>query len=317
MLLYKKGSDSLEEKAIIVNHLVKKYGQFVAVNDLSFSVDKGSLFAFLGVNGAGKSTTIEILCTLLEATSGEIIINGHVLGSVKTNNDIRNSIGIVFQQSILDGQLTVKENIIHRAKLYSLNKKEIEENYRFVKEFLHLSDIEKKLYGNLSGGQKRRVDIARAIIHRPKILFLDEPTTGLDPHTRQFVWKAIARLQEESNMTIFLTTHYMEEAAFADNIVVIKQGKIIAQGTPNQLKETYAKDLLVIAFKEGVHATRLLLEKNYEYTAVGDVFHIKISSTLDAIPIINELKDHFSSFEVIKATMDDVFITMNGGETNE
>ncbi len=190
--------------AIKVENLCKQYGEQQAVKGISFTVEQGTLFAFLGENGAGKSTTIEILCTLLKKSSGQVTINGFTLDASNDNADIRKSIGVVFQQSLLDERLTVRENILHRGKTYGLSKAQLTDNYQFVSTYLHLEDIEKKKYGTLSGGgQKRRADIARALIHRPSILFLDEPTTGLDPQTRQFVWQAIKQLQLETNMTVF------------------------------------------------------------------------------------------------------------------
>lgn len=290
--------------AIDVQHLQKHYGEVKAVNDISFSVEQGALFAFLGTNGAGKSTTIEILCTLLEKTGGDVCVNGHALGTLKENTAIRKSIGIVFQQSLLDAQLTVNENIMHRGRFYDLTKQQLAENYAFVSDYLELEDIAHKKYGQLSGGQKRRADIARALIHRPPILFLDEPTTGLDPQSRQLVWAAIERLRAETNMTVFLTTHYMEEAAFADNIIVLKRGKIVAQGSPNELKERYASDQLLLTFQEGFTPDAL----GYPLQQQGDVYAMKLSSTLEAIDILHTVAPHITSFEVIKGSLDDVFV---------
>lgn len=297
--------------AIKVQDLKKQYGNVTAVKGISFSVKKGSFFAFLGSNGAGKSTTIEILCTLLEKTSGDVVINGHTLGTVNNNQSIRQSIGIVFQQSLLDPLLTVKENIIHRGRFYNMPKAQLKENYEFVYKYLQLEDIESKKYGQLSGGQRRRADIARAIIHKPKLLFLDEPTTGLDPHTRRFVWETIERLRQESNMTIFLTTHYMEEAANADQIVIIKKGEIVAQGTPNELKEQYASDQLIIALKSDVHAHEIAALIDLDMALAGDVYKVKLPSTMDAIPIIQRISPFITSFEVVKGSIDQVFIQIN------
>ena len=293
--------------AIDVKNLEKNYGEVQAVKNISFSVEQGALFAFLGTNGAGKSTTIEILCTLLEKSSGDVQVNGHTLGTLKANTEIRKSIGIVFQQSLLDPLLSVKENILHRGRFYQLTKEQLNENYAFVSEYLQIEDIAKKKYGQLSGGQKRRADIARAIIHRPQILFLDEPTTGLDPQTRQFVWEAIERLRKETNMTVFLTTHYMEEAAVADQIVILKEGKIIAQGTPNELKEKYASDQLLLTFKKNTEIAAL----GYPLKQQGDVYQMNIASTLDAVDILNALAEHLTSFEVIKGSLDSVFVQIN------
>lgn len=294
---------------IEVQNLKKNYREMEAVKGISFKVKQGSLFAFLGTNGAGKSTTIDILCTLTAKTSGTVKIAGHTIGTGSANDLIRKKIGVVFQDSILDERLTVNENIWHRGVAYGLSKEEWKNNYQFVTNYLHLEDIAKKKYGKLSGGQRRRVDIARALIHRPSILFLDEPTTGLDPKTRQFVWQAIQKLQEETNMTVFLTTHYMEEAAMADEIVVIKSGKIVAQGTPNQLKERYAYDQLSVEFNKAIDGAKYL--SSHPYTFNQGTFTVPIRSTIEALEILKELEPVLQSFEVIKGSMDDVFIRIN------
>lgn len=294
--------------AIQVDNLRKQYGEHEAVQGISFNVQQGELLAFLGANGAGKSTTIEILCTLLKKTSGTVHINGFTLDAKNDNADIRKSIGVVFHQSLLDQCLTVYENIIHRGKTYGLTKAELTTNYQFVSTYLHLDDIEKKKYGTLSGGQKRRADIARALIHKPKILFLDEPTTGLDPQTRQFVWQAIKKLQQETNMTIFLTTHYMEEAAVAHHVIVLKNGQIVAQGTPDVLKTTYAYDQMAFVFKNDKDGVRWLLENKLTYVEKQGIFTIKVDSTLHALTLLKNAELLLASFEVIKGTMDDVFI---------
>lgn len=301
---------------IEVKGLKKQFGTTTAVKGIDFTVKKGSMFAFLGTNGAGKSTTIEILCTLQEKTSGEVIINGYKLGTVKANEQIRKSIGVVFQQSLLDEQLTVRENIWHRGRFYPLSKKQLKVNYEEVCEKLHLKEIEHKKYGHLSGGQKRRADIARAIIHKPKILFLDEPTTGLDPNTRQLVWNVLESLREETKMTIFVTTHYMEEAVRADHIVIMKKGQIVAQGSPQMLKERYAKDQLILIFKDE-KGEELLKQRNLFYKKRGETVVIPVESTVDALPILEKLKGNISSFEVIKGSLDDVFIEINKEERTD
>lgn len=294
---------------IEVTDLRKKYGQHEAVKGISFSVKEGSLFAFLGTNGAGKSTTIEILCTLLGKTSGRVVVNGFDLDTHNEGN-IRKSIGVVFQQSILDGQLTVEENVLHRGKMYGLSKAELHENYAFVSKYLQLDEIAKKKYKFLSGGQKRRADIARALIHRPKILFLDEPTTGLDPQTRQFVWEAVRRLQLEENMTVFLTTHYMEEAAVAEHVVVIKLGEIVAEGSPDELKAKYAYDSMKLVFSDMQAGVADLTERGLPYSVHNEVVTVQIESTLQGLGLLKELEDSLTSFEVVKGTMDDVFINI-------
>lgn len=312
MNIYKAANGVNNKDPIIdVQKLVKSYHAHQAVKGISFQVKRGSLFAFLGTNGAGKSTTIEILCTLLEKSAGTVTIDGVTLGSRQNNELIRQSIGIVFQQSLLDERLSVKENILHRGRLYRFSKNELEDNWQFVKRSLHLDDIEQQRYGTLSGGQKRRADIARAIIHKPAILFLDEPTTGLDPKTRLFVWETIKRLQKELNMTIFLTTHYMEEAAVADEIVIMKQGQIVAQGTPDSLKERYASDQLSITFTDETAGQHLLLEKGLAFTKKNSIFTVRIPSTMEALALLKKWEPMINSFEVMKGSMDDVFLRLN------
>lgn len=292
--------------AIEVTNLVKTYNDKVAVNDISFTVEEGSFFAFLGANGAGKSTTIEILCTLRQATTGEVTVAGQSLGTLKGNEHIRRSIGIVFQQNLLDDYLTVYENIRHRGRFYQQSKKEFEENYAFVNHYLKLDDIAHKRYEKLSGGQRRRADIARALIHRPHILFLDEPTTGLDPQTRRFVWNAVRTLCQETNMTIFLTTHYMEEAAVADKIIIMKEGTIVAEGSPESLKAAYAADELIIVLKEDAE-----LPAELHATKIGERYYFQLEDTRDALPLLLKLRPYIASFEVIKGSLDDVFIRLN------
>lgn len=294
--------------AIKVENLCKQYGEQQAVKGISFTVEQGTLFAFLGENGAAKSTTIEILCTLLKKSSGQVTINGFTLDASNGNADIRKSIGVVFQQSLLDERLTVRENILHRGKTYGLSKAQLTDNYQFVSTYLHLEDIEEKKYGTLSGGQKRRADIARALIHRPSILFLDEPTTGLDPQTRQFVWQAIKQLQLETNMTVFLTTHYMEEAAVAHQVTVLKQGKIVAQGTPDALKTKYAYDSMALVFQNAQEGVKFLEENAISYTENQGIYTIRLTSTLQALPLLKKAEPLIASFEVIKGSMDDVFL---------
>lgn len=300
--------------AIYVENLHKQYGQHEAVKGISFTVEQGTLFAFLGENGAGKSTTIEMLCTLLKKTSGTVKINGHTLNTHNDNDKIRKSIGVVFQPSLLDERLTVRENIWHRGKLYGMSKQQLADNYQFVHTFLRLGDIEKRKYGTLSGGQKRRTDIARALIHRPSILFLDEPTTGLDPQTRQFVWKTIQKLQAETNMTVFLTTHYMEEAAMAHQVVVLKQGEIVAEGTPDDLKSRYTYDQMAIVFHDHSHGEQWLAGNGIRYTEKQGIYTVRVPSTLHALSLLKQGEPLISSFEVLKGSMDDVFINIMESE---
>lgn len=303
------------EKIIEVEGLKKSYGPVAAVKGISFYVEAGKLFAFLGPNGAGKSTTIDILCTILEADAGAVTIDGHALGA--QDAAIRSAIGVVFQDHLLDPLLTVEENLRVRGSFYhktraNLNKAvEWAANAAAVKEFI------KRPYGKLSGGQKRRADIARALINTPKILFLDEPTTGLDPQTRKNVWESIQRLQKETGMTVFLTTHYMEEAAEADYVIVIDNGEIAAKGTPTALRAQYASDLVKLFPTDEAALVSLLEELKLPYTKVSDRLIIKISSTMEALPLLERAKPYIGGFEVLNGTMDDAFIGITGKEIRQ
>ena len=293
-----------------VKKLTKKYKNFVAVNDISFEVVKQSLFAFLGPNGAGKSTTINIIATLLEKTSGNILINGYHVGL--ENQMVRQNIGIVFQNNMLDELLTVRENIILRAALYNISKKECEKRLEEMHEYIGLSDILDRKYGKLSGGQKRKSDIARALIHYPTILFLDEPTTGLDPNTRIHVWKIIKKLQIEKQITIFLTTHYMEEATRADKIVIINKGQIVVEGTPSQLKDKYSIDIVKIMPFDITAYILYLNNKGLKYDVVADQVIVPVKNSKDALMLLKESEYYIKSFEVLNGSMDDVFLNITG-----
>jgi multidrug/hemolysin transport system ATP-binding protein len=296
---------------IRVENLVKSYGDLIAVNNVSFQVRRGSLFAFLGPNGAGKSTTINVMTTLLQADSGKVFLNE------QTSEDyLRNKIGVVFQGNVLDDDLTVKENLMCRAALYLKTQSEVKSRYKELSSFLHLSEFEHQRFKTLSGGQKRRAEIARALLSNPEILLLDEPTTGLDPETRQLVWKVIEELKIKHGLTIFLTTHYMEEAANADHVVIIHKGKIVAEGTPSVLKDKYSSDQLKVV---PLDKTKLIekLEKNKRnYKKISDQYILEVADAKDAIFMIDEFKGNIKTFEVVSGTMDDVFINVIGGENN-
>lgn len=232
---------------IEVKNLTKKFKEFTAVDNISFTVDKGDIFAFLGPNGAGKTTTIKMLITLLKPTKGEIILNG--FNSVQDPSDVRNSFGIVFQDSSLDDELSAFENMEFHGVLYGVPKKVREERIKQLLEMVDLWDRKNEFVKNFSGGMKRRLEIARGLLHHPKILFLDEPTLGLDPQTRNHIWKYIKELNEKEEITVFLTTHYMDEAEkMANKIAVIDHGKIIAQGTADELKKATNTNSLEEAF---------------------------------------------------------------------
>ena len=296
------------KKIIEVENLVKNYKDVEAVKNISFSVEEGSFFAFLGINGAGKSTTINILCTVLEKTSGKVRIGGYDLDTHKSK--IKDLIGIVFQGSVLDKQLTVKENLVSRAAYYGFGKKEIQSRIEELSEIFELDEIMNRRYAKLSGGQRRRVDIARALINRPRILFLDEPTTGLDPKTRIQVWNIIHNLRKETGLTVFLTTHYMEETIDCDNVVIIDSGKIVANDTPHNLKSRFAHNRLVWYSQPSSDAENLLKTEKLEYEYVGDAYKIKIDNIQTATQLIR--KYNFTDYEVIKGNMDDVFLKVTG-----
>jgi multidrug/hemolysin transport system ATP-binding protein len=302
-------------RIIDVVDLKKSYGDVEAVKGICFHVNEGDLFAFLGPNGAGKSTTIDILCTLLKQNSGKVLIDGYELG--KQDDAIRSTIGVVFQDSLLDPLLTVRENLNVRAKFYTKDKAQIKCAIQTAAEVADITDFIDRPYGKLSGGQRRRTDIARALVHTPKVLFLDEPTTGLDPQTRKSVWNTIRKLQKEQGMTIFLTTHYMEEAANADYVVIIDHGLISAKGTPYELKEQYSHDILKIKPNDEQALLAFLGSKRLSYKKKTELYHIKLKSTVQAIPIIKQSEHLIESFEVVRGTMDDVFITVTGKEMRE
>jgi len=303
------------EKILEVNHLKKYYGKIKAVDDISFYVEKGKLFAFLGPNGAGKSTTIDVLCTLLKPDEGEVIVNGYHLG--KDDNQIRSSIGVVFQEGFLDALLTVEENIKIRGHFYGLNGKPLDDAFTQVVSATGVSEFLKRPYGKLSGGQRRRSDIARALINTPQILFLDEPTTGLDPQTRKKVWETIKKMQRETGMTVFLTTHYMEEAGEADYVIVIDNGKIAARGTPLDLKRQYASDSLKIIFSDLPSIVNILQTMGLEYRTTQQEVIVRIPNTMEALPIIDRCRPFMAGFEVLAGTMDDAFIGITGREIRE
>lgn len=303
------------ERIIEVSGLKKAYGKIQAVNDIDFHVNAGQLFAFLGPNGAGKSTTIDIICTLLEPDAGTVLVDGHRLGDEDFH--IKSKIGVVFQDNLLDKLLTVKENLDVRGSFYDLDKQDIQEAIERAAQATGIIEFIDRPYGKLSGGQRRRADIARALINTPKILFLDEPTTGLDPQTRKSVWDTIQKLQRETGMTIFLTTHYMEEASRADYVVIIDEGKIAAKGTPTELREEYSSDVLTIHTNDQDQLTKKMNELKLSFEATNQKVTILLKRTIDAIPILNECKPWITHFEVETGTMDDAFIGITGKELRE
>ena len=291
---------------IEISGLNKSFGDVHAVCDLSFKVREGELFAFLGVNGAGKSTTINIICGGLEKDSGRVIVDGcdveHDLEKVK------NRLGVVFQNSVLDKALSVRSNLESRAALYGIYGEEFKTRLSELAKLLDFEDILGRAVGKLSGGQRRRIDIARALLHRPKLLILDEPTTGLDPQTRKLLWGVISDLQRREKMTVFLTTHYMEEAADADYVVILDSGSISAEGTPLELKNKYTGDFITLYGVSEEDAKRL----SVPYEAVADGFRLSVKNTAEATALIMKNPELFRDYEVTKGKMDDVFLAATG-----
>lgn len=296
------------EEVLRITNVSKSFGKVKAVNNISFKVKKGEMFAYLGVNGAGKSTTISMICGTLKKDSGSILVCGEDIE--KDSNYIKNKIGVVFQNSVLDQTLSVYENLKYRASLYNITGNEFKKRFEELSKMFDLNEIKSQKIKTLSGGQRRRVDIARAIIHNPEFLILDEPTTGLDPNTRKKLWNIIRDLRETNGMTVFLTTHYMEEAADADFIIIIEKGKIITEGTPLDLKNKYAKDTITIYNVEENDVMKLKLP----YTKIRDGFKLEVDNTSIATDLIIKNKDIFKDYEIIKGKMDDVFLNATGNE---
>ena len=298
--------------SVEVEHLSKSYGEVKAVNDISFRVRQGSLFAFLGVNGAGKSTTINIICSILKKDAGRVTVCGHDLD--REGDRIKEEIGIVFQTSVLDKQLTVAENLDLRASFYGLSKAARKKNVERIVELLSLQPILKRPVGNLSGGQQRRVDIARAMVHDPRLLMLDEPSTGLDPKARLAVWSLIDGIRAETGMTVFLTTHYLEEAEKAGYVVIMDKGQIIAEGTPNELKNRYSYDSLLSYCKRDETFEKGLLAEGYRFSYDGEkrAYRIVIENSEAAKRLMQRFDGYTTDIEIIKGTMDDVFLNVTG-----
>ena len=291
---------------IEISSLSKRFGEVQAVNDLSFRVKEGELFAFLGINGAGKSTTINIMCGQLSKDSGTVQLSGVDLDS--DPESIKRNLGVVFQNSVLDKELSVQDNLQSRAALYGIRGKAFRERLAELAGLLEFDDLLKRTVGKLSGGQRRRIDIARALIHSPKILILDEPTTGLDPQTRSTLWQVIGDLRKNEGMTVFLTTHYMEEAADADYVVILDSGMIAAEGTPLELKNTYTGDFITVYGAEESQIKQL----GAPYETIRDAYRVSVPNTAAATELILKYPDIFRDYEITKGKMDDVFLAVTG-----
>lgn len=294
------------DNIIEINNLSKSFGDVKAVRDLSFHVKTGELFAFLGVNGAGKSTTINIMCGQLSCDSGSVVINGKALAG--NTDEIKRDLGVVFQNSVLDGALSVYDNLESRAALYGITGKDFKKRLCELSELLDFKDLYKRAVNKLSGGQRRRIDIARALLHKPKILVLDEPTTGLDPQTRKTLWNVISDLRRTENLTVFLTTHYMEEAVDADYVVIIDSGSISAEGTPLELKNTYTEDYITLYGVDTATVEKL----GVPYETIRDAYRLSVPNTAAATELIIKYPEVFRDFEITKGKMDDVFLSVTG-----
>ncbi len=296
--------------AISVRDLRKSYDDAEAVKGISFEVPEGSFFAFLGPNGAGKSTTISIICSLLAYDSGTV----EVFGKDVSDPSVKGDIGVVFQDPMMDARLTVRENLTVRGGLYGLSGETLKGSVDRALEVSDSAEFADRRYGTLSGGQRRRADIARALVHGPRLLLLDEPTAGLDPQTRKRMWDTIIELNRDEGLTVLLTTHYMEEAAGADDIVVINRGEIAAHGTPAMLRERYCSDTMSVVPKDMSAVRGLLDSQGIAYGVHADTLEIPLSSTVDAVPIIRMLEGKLDSLEVRTGTLDDAFIRITGEE---
>ncbi len=291
---------------IKIEQLSKSFGDVKAVQNISFHVKEGELFAFLGVNGAGKSTTINIICGQLFKDSGTIEIDGM---NIENHLDqIKNELGVVFQNSVLDNSLSVYDNLQSRAALYGITGKAFEKRIEELSKLLDFESIIKRTVGKLSGGQRRRIDIARALIHHPKILIFDEPTTGLDPQTRKLLWDVVNDLRKKENLTVFLTTHYMEEASDADYVVILDSGQIVSEGTPLSLKNAYAGDYITLYNVE----EEVVKSFHKPYSILRDGYRIEVKNTAEATSLILANPTIFSDYEVTKGKMDDVFLAVTG-----
>ncbi|SIS60149.1 ATP-binding cassette domain-containing protein [Salimicrobium flavidum] len=298
---------------ISVKDLTKTYKQTEAVKAINFEVEEGEIFGFLGPNGAGKSTTINMICTMLKPTSGSITINGY---DVKKDKDkVRASIGIIFQENTLDEKLTANENLMLHCRFYKVPKDKRQERIREVLEIVDLVEVSKQRVETFSGGMKRRLEIARGLLHYPKVLFLDEPTVGLDPQTRSHLWEYILKLKKKEGITMFLTTHYLDEAEISDRVAIMDQGDIIAIDSPTALKDQLGGDMIELSTEDNDQALREIDEKvsGAEVSVEGDTIHLKVESS-DAFisSFIKTLEIPITRLNIRKPTLNDVFLAFTG-----
>ncbi|AJM77744.1 hypothetical protein VT73_06580 [Rathayibacter toxicus] len=302
------------EYMIEVDNISKSYGEIPAVKNLSFSVAAGSVFAFLGTNGAGKSTTISCITTVLRADSGSIRIDGLAVG--QNDDAIRSTIGVVFQSSLLDPTLTVRENLSDRAAFYGLSRARLSERMEKLSDLVQLGEFLDRPYGLLSGGQKRRADIARALLHEPGVLFLDEPTAGLDPHSREQVWHTVHELRATQGLTVFLTTHYMEETEEADNVAIIHAGTLVVSGTPGELRRRYSSSILTVTSGAPDDVHRACARTGLTMTSDSGSARISVADSAQAFRFLEDNRAIIDDFEFRHGTMDDVFLAVTAKGVN-
>lgn len=302
----------MTENIITAENLTKIFDGKRVVDDLGFVVPKGALFAFLGQNGAGKSTTINMLIGLLKKDGGRITYDGGTDFAA-----FKSHIGVVFQNNILDNLLTVKENLLFNGTVTTNNSAERDARYKEIIALLSLEDVQKQRFKTLSGGQKRKAEIARALFTSPQVLFLDEPTTGLDPKTRAEVWTVLHEVRRKTGMTVFLTTHYMEETVNADSVVIIHKGRRICQGTPAELKNEYSFDRLLITPHSSERLIEQLNAQNAEYKENAGVYAVRAEDPVQSIKLLYKIRDNIRFYEVIKGSMDDVFLNAVGESVKE
>ncbi len=302
---------------IEVKNLTKKFGELTAVDNVSFNVEKGEIFGFLGPNGAGKSTTISMLATLLKPDSGQAVINGFNVDAER--NKVRKSIGLVFQDSSLDDRLTAEENLCFHADLYRVEKNNRDKRLPEVLKLVDLWDRRKSIVKTFSGGMKRRLEIARGLIHYPQVIFLDEPTIGLDPQTRFNIWEYVLRLKKDKDMTIFMTTHYLNEAEYCDRIAIVDQGKIVALDSPVNLKKLVGGDIItLVAFNLEKLKREIEIKFSLKVKSFDDKLKIEVTDGDKFLPkLFNELEEKIQSVELRKPTLDDVFLKLTGKKIRE
>lgn len=293
---------------IRVRDLQKSYGTIEAVKGISFSIQEGEFFSLLGPNGSGKTTTISMICTILSMDAGNVEIYGYCVG--QEDKMIRKMLGVVFQNNRLDSVLTVRENLEIRGRLYGLSKATLKERVADLLAITGAANLIERKYGALSGGEKRKIDIARALIHSPKILLLDEPTTGLDPESRSKIWQMITNLRSEENVTILLTTHYLEETNESDHVVVLNEGRVQVAGKPSEIKDRYSHNFLIIHTNHKEELEVKLKRQNRPYKFQEDMFFIPLKNTKESIPIIHDCQELIESYEVKQGTMDDAFMSI-------